>query len=204
MDGLTLKVFVLGPLATNAYLIFDKKRKKGFVVDTPSPAEKLKEFIIKEDLDILFVALTHGHFDHIGGLDDFCKLVYVHPKDAALLKDARLNGSLFFGSPYVYERRVYFYEGDNLHFGDYSLDIIHTPGHTPGSVAIKIGSWLFSGDTIFFDSIGRTDIPLASHNLLIKSIKERLLTLPPDTVVYPGHGISTTIERECKSNPFLI
>ena len=88
-------------------------------------------------------------------------------------------------------------------FGEHNIEVIHSPGHTPGSVSLKLNDWLFSGDTIFLDSVGRTDIPLASHDTIIESIKNRILTLPPETLIYPGHGPSTTVEREKKHNPFL-
>jgi len=204
MDELTLKTFIIGDLANNCYLIFDKKSKKGFLVDAPGPIREVVKFIAKENLEISFVALTHAHFDHIAGLDDLAFTFYVHPEDYSFLKDPKLNGSLFFAASVSARREPSLYPQEGfLKFEDYSLEIIHTPGHTPGSVSLKLNNWVFSGDALFFDSIGRTDIPLASNKVLIKAIKERLLTLPEDTIVYPGHGSFTNIGREKKLNPFL-
>jgi len=111
---------------------------------------------------------------------------------------------LFFGSPISIAKQARLYPEDKpLEFDGADIEIIHTPGHTPGSVSLKVNGWLFSGDTLFFDSIGRTDIPLASSEALISSIQEKLMSLPSDLKVYPGHGETTTIEREKKHNPFL-
>ena len=128
----------------------------------------------------------------------------MHQDDHQFLKDIAINGSAFFGSSIMVQREAKLYKDSQPFFFDkYPIEVIHTPGHTPGGVSLKLGNWLFSGDTLFLDSVGRTDIPLASGEQIIKSIKEKLLVLPPDTIVYPGHGASTTIAREIKSNPFL-
>jgi len=204
MDGLSLKAFCLGDLFNNCYLIFHDKSKKGFIIDSPAPTNEIKDFIRSQSLEIDFIALTHAHFDHIGGLKSYSLPFYLHKEDFPLLKDPQLNGSVFFTSPVVIENEPRLYkDNEPLYFQSYPIEIIHTPGHTPGSVSLKLGKWLFSGDTLFFDSIGRTDIPLASQDLIIKSIKEKLLVLPSGMVVYPGHGQSTTIGREKEHNSFL-
>lgn len=204
MDGLILKAFCLGDLRDNCYLIFKQESKRGFIVDSPGPADAVKDFIRSQSLEIAFIVLTHAHFDHIQGLDDYPFSFYLHRDDLPLLKNPYTNGSVLFGSPVVVEKEPNLYPDDQpLYFDNYPIEIIHTPGHTPGSVALKLGNWLFSGDTLFLNSIGRTDIPLASSELIIKSIKEKLLSLPEDTLVYPGHGASTTIGREKVENYFL-
>ena len=204
MDALAIKTFCLGDLFNNCYLIFDDKSKKAFIIDSPAPTDELINFIQSQNLNIEFIALTHAHFDHIGGLRSLPFPFYIHQDDLQLLKDPQMNGSAFFNSSIMVEKKPRLYKNNEpLHFDNYSIEVIHTPGHTPGSVSLKLNDWLFSGDTLFLDSIGRTDIPLASQKGIIKSIKEKLLVLPSETIVYPGHGASTTIAREAKLNPFL-
>ncbi|UCD15974.1 MAG: MBL fold metallo-hydrolase [Candidatus Omnitrophota bacterium] len=203
MDDLVLKTFVVGDLFTNCYLIYEKG-KKGFIIDVPPGLDEVKDFIQKQNLDISFCLITHAHFDHIGGLEEFPGSFYVHPEDVRLLSDAGLNFSSFLGEPFVVSRPpLLLNEGNSLSFDNYSIEIIHTPGHTPGSVSLKLGNWLFCGDTIFCGSIGRTDIPLASSQQLLKSINEKIMKLPEATFIYPGHGPSTTVGAEKESNPFL-
>ena len=205
MDELSLKTFCLGELSNNCYLIFDKITKHAFIIDKPSPGNELDEFIKHQSLTIDFIALTHAHFDHISGLCESSIPFYIHRQDLPLLGDPSLNGSSFFLSPFSIQRKPNFYgQGVPLRFEKHKIDVIHTPGHTPGSVTLKLGNWLFSGDTLFFDSVGRTDVPLASSSDLIESIKGKILTLPADTIVYPGHGPSTTVGREKAENPFLV
>ena len=204
MANLSLKIFALGELYTNCYVVYDNE-KSAFIVDAPSPSWEVVDFINKERLNIEFIALTHGHFDHISALTEMPFPFYVHKEDVQLIKNSDLNGSTFFNSSIKIEREPVSFLEENkpLVFGDSKIEVFHTPGHTPGSVCIKIGKWLFSGDTLFFGSIGRTDVPLGSYESLIKSIKTKLLVLPKDTVIYPGHGEASTIEEETTSNPFL-
>lgn len=204
MAELTLKVFTAGPLATNCYLLFNKKSKKGFLIDCPTPTHQIEEFIQDQDITLLFIALTHAHFDHIGGLKDMRVPFYIHQDDSVFLGEPQLNGSAFFATSFAIEQKPYHYsEAEPLYFERCPIEVIHTPGHTPGSVSLKIGCWLFSGDTLFCQSIGKTDIPMASEKALLTSIQTKLLSLPPETIVHPGHGPSTTIGEEKIRNPFL-
>lgn len=128
----------------------------------------------------------------------------MHSEDAKFLKNPDLNGSRFFGTPFSIKKEPNIYDKSGiLEFEDHKIKILHTPGHTPGSVSLLINNRLFSGDVLFSNSIGRTDFPLASHEQLISAIKEKILTLPDDTIVHPGHGLSTTVGREKEGNPFL-
>jgi glyoxylase-like metal-dependent hydrolase (beta-lactamase superfamily II) len=205
MDAIAVKTFVLGELSNNCYVVFDKEARKGFIVDAPQGIEAVTAFIREEQLEISFLILTHAHFDHIVGLNGIKAPFYVHEKDSTLLKNASLNGSFFFQPRVVINKEPAILKDKAcLYCGNHKLEVIHTPGHTPGSISLYFENSLFSGDTIFSNSIGRTDIPLASHAQLLKSIKERILILPKDTVIYPGHGSSTTVGEELKSNPFLI
>ncbi len=204
MDELTLKTFCIGGLSTNCYLIYNKISKKGFVVDSPVPFDEVLNFIKVKDLDIKFIALTHGHFDHIGSLDFHDIEFYIHSKELDFLITPQLNNPAFFNQPLKIGKKPKVYDEEKpLFFEGLEIKVIPTPGHTPGSVSLKIGNWLFSGDSLFFNSIGRTDIPFASEDVLRDSIKNNLFILSDETVVYPGHGPSTTIKREKELNPFL-
>lgn len=205
MDNLSLKIFALGELYTNCYVVYDKEKKHAFIVDAPSPSWEVVDFINKEKLNVEFIILTHGHFDHISALSEMPFPFYIHKEDTQLMKNPELNGSTFFSSSVKVGREPVSFLEENkpLTFGNSKIEIFHTPGHTPGSVCIKIDKWLFSGDTLFFGSIGRTDVPLGSYESLIKSIRAKILVLPKDLLVYPGHGESSTIEEEISSNPFL-
>jgi hydroxyacylglutathione hydrolase len=203
MVELKLKVIVTGDLSNNCYLVCDNAGKKCFLVDCASPSLPIKDFLKNNQLELAFIALTHAHFDHIGGLSDFDVPFYVHQEDREYLKEAKLNGSAFFSSSLTVERQPLFYGSEPLTFQGHSIEVIPTPGHTPGSVSLKIDNWLFSGDALFYRSIGITDIPRASGPLLLDSIKEKLFVLPDETLVYPGHGPSTSVGQEKAHNPFF-
>ena len=204
MEDLALKNFILGPLANNCYIVFDTKSKEGFLIDVSAPTEKIDEFVKKEGLKIKFIFLTHSHFDHISGLSRYSVPYYIHEKQVRFLKDPSLNGSVYFSSPLIIEKPPEICKDKDIYYlGKHPIEVIHTPGHSPGSITIKVNKWLFSGDALFYDSIGRTDFSYGSEITLVRSIKEKLLVLPRDTLVYPGHGPFTTIGREVESNPFL-
>ncbi|MCF7869531.1 MAG: MBL fold metallo-hydrolase [Candidatus Omnitrophica bacterium] len=203
MVKLDLKVFPSGPLDTNNYLLFNKQSRKACIIDLSSSSGQLFDFLRKEKIKVDFVLLTHAHFDHIGGLRNTDFPFYLHKKDLVLLSDPEKNGSFFFTDLIAVERKPHIYK-ESLNFSGLKIDVIHTPGHTPGSVSLKLDNWLFSGDTLFRQAIGRTDIPLASGEELIKSIKEKILILPNETIVYPGHGPSTILGQEKETNSFLV
>jgi len=203
MNNLELKIFPLGKLMANSYLVYDRQDRKGFIVDLPSSCETLIDYINEQGIDVLFVALTHAHFDHIGGLNVFEKPFYVQEEDRIFLTDPQLNGSALFADPVIINRPSILYPDLPLKFKDFDIEIIKTPGHTPGSVSLKIANWLFTGDTLFYHSIGRTDIPLASTDVILSSITNNLFSLNDNLIVYPGHGSSTTIGEEKKENPFF-
>ena len=147
---------------------------------------------------------THGHADHVMGDAAFGFPVLIHEADAACLNDPVRSLSFLSGQKMdTPEVKKYVADGDIIKMGDIDLEILHTPGHTPGGISIKCGDVLFSGDTLFFESVGRTDLPGGDHRALISGIKEKLMTLPDDVTVYPGHGPETTIGHERKYNEFL-
>lgn len=201
----------LGPLQTNAYILANSN-KECVIFDPGGDGQKLNTVIRQQGLTPVAILLTHAHFDHIGAIDDVLANwnipVYIHEKEKNWLKDATLNGSGFFipgqeitskVNPSILPREGEF-SVDSFTFGLY-----FTPGHSPGSVSYycKELGVVFSGDALFQGSIGRTDLPGGSHEQLLSSIHQKLLTLPEETIVLSGHGPETTIEVEMDSNPFL-
>lgn len=200
--------FVLGMIQENCYVVYSENTRKGFLVDPGLNNQNIIDFISEKGLAIECIILTHGHADHIGGLEEISKKlnapVYVHKDEASLLNDASKNFSNeVCGRKIEIEADRLLKSDEMINVGDISLKIIHTPGHTPGGICIYTEGMLISGDTLFQESIGRTDFRYSSTEALIKAIKEKLYTLPDDTIVYPGHGMETTIGHEKKRNPFV-
>jgi len=203
MDGIKIESFSLGRFFTNTYFVLNLKEKKIVIIDAPSGISSIVSKFEKKGFAPLFVLLTHAHIDHIEGLKEIKLPFYLHPQDKEFLHNPNLNLSSLLGSPLVIDNSPLFLK-DKIEIGrDYFFEVIHTPGHTPGSVSFKLNNYLFCGDTLFFDSIGRTDIPLADYNLLLKSLKEKIITLDKDIFIFPGHGPFTTLGRELENNPFL-
>lgn len=198
-----LKIFTLGELAVNSYFIFHKEKRKGIIIDAPSGVEEIFSFAHTYNIDILYIIITHCHFDHIQGLEEVEAPFYVFPKEQPLLQDSRLNLSEFFLSPLVIKKKPQILGEGVLEDGIFNPFCIFTPGHSPGSVSIRIDNCLFVGDVIFANSIGRTDIPGASYPVLVASIKKKIFTLPEEMVIYPGHGEKTTVGEEKQNNIFL-
>ncbi len=203
--------FPLGPLQTNAYII-ENENKECIIIDPGSEGKRLVRNLEQKGLMPLAILLTHAHFDHIGAVDDVrgkwnCP-VYLHVNEQDWLTNASLNGSKYFGLQeeiIVKEADQLLNEEGKLTIGPFSFEVYETPGHSPGSVSyyLKEQSIVFSGDALFSRSIGRTDLPGGSHRQLIQSIHEKLLVLPEETLVAPGHGPTTTIMDEMNENPFL-
>jgi glyoxylase-like metal-dependent hydrolase (beta-lactamase superfamily II) len=201
---LTLKTFVIGSIENNCYLVFDQETKAAFLIDSPVDDGTLAQFISENNLNVKFIVLTHAHYDHIDGLNNWDVPFYLHPADLPILEDERFNGSFMFGVKLAISKKpLLLDENKPLKFESYFIEVYHTPGHTPGCVCLKLGDWLFSGDTLFCQSIGRTDLPFGSYRDIFDSIKNKLLKLPDKTEVYPGHGPQSTIGQERRGNPFL-
>ncbi|MBE3595970.1 MAG: MBL fold metallo-hydrolase [Hydrogenibacillus sp.] len=207
--NLRIERFVLGPVQANAYALLDDDRREAVVVDPGAEPEALLAAI--EGYHVVYVLLTHAHFDHIAGLGALKAAtgapILIHPNEAAWLRDPALNGSAYFSSitpPVVAPKADRLIDDDEvLSFAGRKVTVLHVPGHSPGSLAYRIGDVVFAGDALFAGSIGRTDLPGGDHETLLRSIREKLYALPPATIVYPGHGPETTIGRERSSNPYV-
>ncbi|HDN85974.1 MAG: MBL fold metallo-hydrolase [Candidatus Omnitrophota bacterium] len=204
MDGLKIEIFTLGDFSTNAYVVINPQTKNCLLIDAPEGIEEVGNFLKKSGYNLLFVVLTHGHIDHIMGLAKLDFPFYIHHEDKEFLANPELNLSSFLSSPFCLKKTPNLIkDNDNLLLDTYQFHLLHTPGHTPGSICVLVDNFLFSGDTLFFDSIGRVDFPYASYDLILASIKNKILPLGCKIKVFPGHGPSTTLERELKNNPFL-
>lgn len=204
-----IEKFVIGIISTNCYLVINDDKKEAVVIDPGACPGYFADHIRSEGLTIKAVLLTHGHFDHILGLGKFLKEfdvpVYAHEAEKVLLTDGRVNGSRSYTAGYEFHNAVYVKDGDKLGLAGMEFEVLHTPGHTCGGVCyyVQKAGVLFSGDTLFQNSIGRTDMETGDTAALINSIREKLLVLPEDTVVYPGHMGETTIVHEKHNNPYI-
>ena len=206
MDNkLIIEAVEVGPFFTNCYVV-GMPGGCAFIIDPGDEGVRLKELITKHRFKPSFIINTHGHIDHIKEDDSFNLPVYIHEEDASFLRDPDLNLSSFLGEPFKLNdnTRVITLKGkDSIEFNSQKIEIIHTPGHTPGGICIKFGQFLFSGDTLFCGSIGRTDFKGGSQDLLIEFIKNNLFPLDDDLTVLPGHGPKTALGQEKVNNPFL-
>ena len=203
---------VLGEFENNCYIVRNNdSAAECLVIDTALDVRELPAFLDQHKLSPVAVILTHGHIDHIAGVNALRKkfpsiLIYIHKLDSEMLGDANVNLSLMAGNPFTAGKADHLIdEGDTIDKAGIRLRVIHTPGHTPGGICLysEKDGIIFVGDTLFAGSIGRTDFPNGDMRQLIEGIKHKLLVLPDDTIVYPGHGPETTIGREKTDNPFL-
>ena len=192
-----LKRFVVGPLYVNAYLLADPKTKDACLIDPGADHKKMKDIISKNGFNLKFIINTHGHGDHIGSNGSFGVPIYIHSLDKDFLTDPKKNLSPLIMLKIISPQASRLLEdGDTIELGSLRLEVIHTPGHTPGSISLKLDDIAFTGDTLFNDGVGRTDFSYGDEDALLNSIKNKLLTLADDTVIYPGHGEPSTIGDE--------
>ncbi len=202
----------LGDLETNCYVVrADEAATDCLVIDPGAQPDPLIELLQGQHLNPVATILTHGHADHIVGLAEVRRLfpqmrVYIHRQDASMLGDAQGNLSLFVGGHFTTgPADVLLEDGDTIDLAGVRLKVLHTPGHTPGGICLyeaKDGA-VFAGDALFAGGVGRSDFPGGDENQLLASIRTKLFTLPDATVVYPGHGMRTTIGREKRTNPYV-
>jgi len=199
-----------GALLVNCYIIGDEKNREAVVIDPGGDADAILYLLKEDDLKLTAIINTHSHFDHIGGNAELKRAtgapLYIHPAEKDMLIGMNSLASQW-GIPFEPSppADLTLDQGDVIEIGQTKLDVLHTPGHSPGGISLKVRDMpmVIVGDSLFQFSIGRTDFPGASHALLIRSIREKLLTLGDDCEVYPGHGPPTVIGREKKYNPFL-
>lgn len=204
------ETIVVGDLGVNCYLLADSETKEGVVIDPGAEAEKILAVIRAKGIKVRYLLNTHGHFDHIGANRRVAEAtggtLMINREDEPFLSlaahAARTYGLTAENSP---PPAAYFADGDRIRFGRHELQVIHIPGHSPGGSCFYLAdeALLISGDSLFAESIGRTDLPGGSQGLLVISIRTKLLTLPAETRVFPGHGPATTIGHEKQHNPYL-
>ncbi len=204
-----LKILQLGNMDNNCYIIADEASKQAAVIDAPTGASEILDVLESENLTLKFILLTHYHFDHIGALDDLKAAtgakVAIHTFEADGLCDPTVNLALYADAPCPKTKAdILLKDNDIITFGDVKIKVLYTPGHTIGSVCYYIEKehMLFSGDTLFFRNIGRTDFPGGDDEIIEKSIRKQLYALPDETNVFCGHGMTTTIEYE-KANGYF-
>lgn len=203
-----IRSLAVGSMAANCYIIWCEQTKDALVIDPGGEGSRILAEIAKDGLHVRYIVNTHGHIDHIAANNEIreetgAKLL-IHPDDAPLLANPELNLSLYVGTAFrSVPADMMIAEGDEIVVGNLRFEVLHTPGHTRGSVCLKAEGVLFTGDTLFAGSIGRTDFPGGSYKQILESIKSKILPYDDSCLVYPGHGPSTTVGYERKNNPFL-
>lgn len=210
MNRLLCDFRVVGPVQTNCYFLYHEDTKECIIVDPGDESSTIQDFINKKELTVKAILLTHGHFDHIMAVEEIKRIydvpVYAARAESEVLKDPQINLSVQMSKPLSLEADKWLEDGDEMQLLGQKVHCILTPGHTCGGMCYyfpKEGI-LFSGDTLFQESVGRTDFPTGNMSTLIRSIREKLFVLPPVVHVYPGHGMMTSIENEKKFNPFAV
>lgn len=210
-QGKRMKIekYALGSLGTNCYLVENEETKELVIIDPAICPDYMISYVKRIGYAPKAILLTHGHFDHVMGIEGWTKEfdipVYIYKDEAAILRDPALNLSSMFGTSYAYEKVTCLGDGEKLVLAGYTFEVIHTPGHTSGGCCyyVKDEEVLFSGDTLFCRSVGRSDFPTGSASVLVKSIQEKLFSLPDQVMVYPGHNDLTCIADEKQYNPFI-
>lgn len=187
-----LRKLVVGPYQTNCYILACKETMEGVVIDPGDEVVRIVKEISRNEIQVRSILITHGHVDHIGGAAELKRItrapILIHPSDAPALRfppDGSLN------------------EGAQIEVGTYTLSVLHTPGHSPGGVCLIAPGAVFTGDTLFAGSVGRTDFPGGSHENLVAAVRKKVFPLGDDLRIYPGHGPASTIGRERRTNPFF-
>jgi len=204
-----LKKLTLGAFESNCYVLADRESSAAVIIDPGFQAEEILDLVKKHDLAVKWILSTHGHLDHAGAAQSLRLSLgapyALHSDDLYLVK-ALGEQALMFGLAAGEEPEVdhQLSHGEVIRAGKIGLKVLHTPGHTPGSICFSIPGMVFSGDLLFAGSVGRTDFPRGSHQVLLRSITEQVFPLGKETMIYPGHGPETRVGDELNSNPFLL
>lgn len=205
-----IKQFILGPIEDNNYLLIDEESKEAVLIDCTEESSAIEKVISETGAKLKYILLTHGHFDHILGVNSFKEkypdcIVCAHEDDKMLFDTIEDFAARFGVGQKVEIQKIdsYIKDGDIIKFGENDIKVIHTPGHTMGGVCYLVGNNIFTGDTLFYESVGRTDLPGGSFAQIKSSIESRLFTLDENIKVYPGHGMSSTIGHEKNNNKFM-
>lgn len=198
----------VGSYMSNCYIVGSDKTHEAAIIDPGAEFTRIDSKIMELGVTPKMILLTHAHGDHIGAVLELIKKynvpVYIHEDDAGALVDSSINlTKVLFRKEVTINPDVKLKDGDKIMLGDLEFEIIHTPGHTPGGICIKVENIMMTGDTIFNKSIGRTDFPGGSFDQIISSIKDKIFKYDDDTIVYPGHNSPTTIKSEKMGNPFI-
>lgn len=199
---------LVGQMETNCYILISRE-KKAFIIDPGDCGEKILKFIKEENIEVKYILNTHGHFDHTGANNIKMQmknevLLGIHKNDLAYLSNNHLNLSALFGVEKIHANPdLILHDNQIINLTNkISIKVIHTPGHTPGSVCFKFKNYLFSGDLLFCNGVGRTDLPGGDEHLLLKSLK-KICQIGRNTIILPGHGPETTLDYELKTNPYI-
>ena len=215
MSKMKINHYVVGQVQTNCYVVINQENKECFIIDPGASAKQLAERIKKDELTPVAVLLTHGHFDHAGAAEELAEefgiKIYAHEAEKDTLENPQKNVSWMMGASETYHANVFLKDEEVLTLAGFEIKVIHTPGHTEGGCCyyIETEAVIFTGDTLFAQSVGRTDFPGGSMSQIVRSITEKIMTLneagnlKTDIMVYPGHNDPTTIETERINNPYL-
>ena len=199
---------VVGPLASNCYIIGSESGNEGIIIDPGAEGDVILNNVRELALDVKYIVLTHGHMDHVGALKEVKEVfstaeIVIHSAEAELLREQPVSKLLGLSPISLPLPDRLLEDGETIHAGGLQFLVLHTPGHTSGGICLLVAEMLFSGDTLFNCGVGRTDLPTGSYDELMNSIHTKLLILPDNATVYPGHGPDTTIGAERQGNPFL-
>lgn len=209
MVQMKVEQYVVGPVQTNCYFVINEETLETLVIDPGARADKLAAVIGEEKLNPVAILLTHGHFDHAGAAEELAEKfdikIYALEKERETLQNPDINLSGWEGKQRSYRADCFLRDEEELDLAGFHIRVFHTPGHTVGGCCYFFAyqKAVFVGDTLFAQSVGRTDFPKGSMSELVRAVKEKLMVLPDDVTVYPGHNEITTIGTERMYNPYL-